>query len=78
MIGRTGEWRKQHFKRDPERRLDAYAAAAGSAGGCTLPDGSKLPDGIRPRLAAIQFWCRRVRSLTIESLSKKCAKISEH
>ena len=33
MIGRTGEWRKQHFKRDPERRLDAYAAAAGSAGG---------------------------------------------
>ena len=33
MIGRTGEWRKGHFKRDPERRLDAYAAAAGRAGG---------------------------------------------
>ena len=28
MIGRKGEWRKWHFKRDPERRLDAYASAA--------------------------------------------------
>ena len=67
MIGRTGEWRKRHFKRDPEHRLDAYAAAGGRAGGCTLPDGA------RPRLAAIQFRCRRVRSHTNESLSKKCA-----
>ena len=64
MIGRTGEWPKRHFKRDPERRLNAYAAAADPCRG----GGRTLPDGTRPRLAAIQFRCRHVRSLTIESL----------
>ena len=32
MIGRKGVWRKRHFRRDPERRLDAYAAAAEPCG----------------------------------------------
>ena len=28
MIERKGDRRKRHFRRDPERRLDAYTAAA--------------------------------------------------
>ena len=60
MIERKGDRRKRHFRRDPERRLDAYASAAEPWRGRTLPDGH------RSRLPAIQFRCRRVRSLTID------------
>ena len=71
MIGRKGVWRKRHFRRDPERRLDAYAAAAEPWWGRTLPDGSC------PRLQSSNFGAAASDLLPLRACPRNVL-ISEH